>query len=356
VSSSARHSLVLALALFGCSRAEEASAPRRPRVEVTVAAVSSLAPRLPISGLLAPLPGRDVKVGALVAGRVEQMLVGEGDSVKSGQPLARIEAAPLRDRISDADAQQSRARAELDNVRARLVRTEKLWKDGIASRQEVDDLRSAVVAAQSAVAQAAAAGGTASTQLGRATLRAPFDGVVAAILVPAGAPVDGNATPVIEIADTRVLELRAAVPAARIGEVGKDQLAEVVIEGVGTIPGRVVATAPLVDAATNTIVVRVRVENAEHRLRGGLFVRGSLLGTKRDAIAIARSALLPGIGGAADVVAIVGADGKIALRTVVLGVDGGDTVEVKSGIAIGDRVVTQGSYALPVGTEVEVAR
>lgn len=356
MSSSARLSLIFVLALVGCSRVEQASAPLRPKVTVVVAAVSPLQPRLSIAGLLTPLPGRDVKVGALVAGRVEQMLVGEGDEVKSGQPLARIEAAPLRDRISDADAQQVRARAELDNARTRSARSEKLWKDGIVSRQEVDDLRSAVVAAQSALAQATAAGGTASTQLGRATLRAPFDGVVAAILVPAGAPVDGNATPVIQIADTRVLELRAAVPAARIGEVGKDQLAEVIVDGVGTIPGHVVAMAPLVDVTTNTIVVRVRIENADRRLRGGLFVRGSLLGTARTTIAIARSALLPGVGGAADVVAIVDKDGKIAHRTVALGADGGDTVEVTSGIAVGDRVVVQGAYSLPVGTEVELLR
>jgi RND family efflux transporter MFP subunit len=344
---------LLALAV-ACAK-EQRPAPPLPTVRVVIAERARLTPRIAIAGVLAPLPGRDVKVGALVPGRVDQVFVAEGDAVKVGRVLAHIEAQPLRDRLTEAEAQRTQTAAAADNARTRLVRAQKLWKDGIASRQEVDDAQAALVAAESAVKQAQAVGGTAEVQLGRATLRAPIDGVVAAILVPAGQPVDGNATPVIEIADTRELDLRAPVPASTAGRIVVGQKAELTVEGVGLVAGRVEALAPLVDTATNTVTVRVRVHNGDGRLRGGMFARGALLGAPHDGVAVPRPALLPGDGGEASQVAIVGADGVVAHRAVTLGAETTDAVELAAGVAPGDRVIVAGGYTLPDGAKVEIA-
>jgi RND family efflux transporter MFP subunit len=346
----------LAAALSGCKRGETEPAPELPSVRVVEVARHRLQPRIPIAGVLAPLPGKDVKVGALVAGRVDRVLVAEGDVVKVGQVLAHVEAQPLRDRVTETDAQKVGARAALENARTRLARTERLFKDGIASKQEVDDARAAQVAAESAVTQAEAVGGTAAVQLDRATLRAPIAGVVAAILVPAGQPVDGNGTPVIEVADTRELDLRAPVPAARVGEINLDERAELNVEGAGTVSGAVFAVAPLVDTATNTVIVRVRVKNASGRLRGGQFARGAILGPERDAVSAPRSALLPGDGGAASTVAVVQADGTVTHHTIALGAETETDVEVRSGLTAGERLVVEGGYSLPDGTKVEVRK
>jgi membrane fusion protein (multidrug efflux system) len=316
----------------------------------------ALAPRIPIAGVLAPLPGRDVKVGALVPGRVDRVFVAEGQAVKSGQPLAHVEAEPLQQNLAAAAAQREQAVAALANARTRLVRSERLYKDGIAAQQEVDDARAAEVAAESALKQAQASGGIAGVNLARATLRAPLDGVVAAILVPAGQPVDGNATPVIEVADTRVLDLRAPVPAGQVGALSVGDRAELDVEGVGAVAGAVEAVAPLVDPATNTVIVRVRVDNQAGRLRGGLFARGAVLAPARNGLAVPRAALLPGDGGAATVVAIVDGKGEVAHRTLTLGAEAGERVEVRGGLAAGARVIVAGGYALPDGTKVDVAQ
>jgi RND family efflux transporter MFP subunit len=333
---------------------EETPVEPRVRVRVVVAAPALLTPRIPVAGVLAPLPGHDVKVGALVSGRVDQVFVAEGDPVKVGQPLAHIEAQPLRDRLTETDAQHAQAAAAAENARTRLKRTEKLWQDGIASRQEVDDARAQLVAAESAVKQAQAAGGTATVQLGRATLRSPLDGVVAAILVPAGQPVDGNATPVIEIADTRELDLRAPIAAGLAGRAHVQEKADLAVEGVGHVEGEVVALAPLVDVATNTVTVRVRVHNHDGRLRGGMFARGALLEAPRRGLALPASALLPGDGGEASQVAIV-QNGKVAHRGVKVGAETENAVEVE-GIAAGESVIIAGGYALPDGTHVEIEK
>jgi RND family efflux transporter MFP subunit len=291
-----------------------------------------------------------------VVGRVDRVFVAEGDAVKAGQPVAHVEAEPLRQNVTQALAQKVSAEAALENARARLARTERLFKDGISAKQEVDDARAALVAAESSVKQAQAVGGIADVQLERATLRAPFNGVVAAILVPAGQPVDGNATPVIEIADTRVLDLRAPVATARVGEISVGQPARLEVEGVGTVAGQVEAIAPLVDPATNTVIVRVKVPNDKGRLRGGMFARGAILGAEHEALAVPRSALLPGDGGEANDVALVNADGTISHRRLQLGADAGDRVEARAGLSAGDRVVTVGGYTLPDGTKVEIVQ
>ncbi len=349
--------LTFALALAGCRRSDDkALAAHLPSVKVLALAPRTIQPRIAVAGVLAPLPGRDVKVGALVAGRVDRVLVAEGDPVRAGQALAHVEAEPLQQHLVEAEAATVSADAALENARTRFARTEKLSQDGIAAKQEVDDARAALVAAESAVKQAKASGGIATVQLDRATLRAPIAGVVAAILVPAGQPVDGSGTPVIEIADARALDLRAAVAAGRIGDVAVGQEAELDVDGVGAVAGAVEAIAPLVDPATNTVVVRVRIDNRAGRLRGGLFARGAILGAPRRGLAVPRGALLPGDGGAASQVAILDGRNRVTHRAVALGTEAGDEIEIRAGLAPGDRVIVAGGYALPDGAEVEVAK
>jgi RND family efflux transporter MFP subunit len=360
VSRSLLLSFVVIAAAAGCSSCRRSGgdeeALKKPVVKVAVVAEARISPRVTVAGVLAPLPGKDVKVAALVSGRVDRVFVAEGDQVKIGQPLAHVEAEPLRQNVSQASAQREHAVAELANARTKLDRAERLFRDGIAAKQEVDDARAAVVAAESGLKSAQATGGIAGVQLERATLRAQIAGVVAAILVPAGQSVDGNATPVIEIADTAVLDLRAPVSAARVGDVAVGQRAELDVEGVGSVAGAVEAIAPLVDPQTNTVVVRIRVPNDAGRLRGGMFARGAILGAPHPGLAVPRTALLPGDGGTATNVAVVDGDGVVSHRSLALGADAGDSVEVRSGINAGERVIVAGGYALPDGTKVEITK
>jgi RND family efflux transporter MFP subunit len=341
--------------LIACKHDEEKSVEKLPIVRVQMAAKAKLSPRIPVAGVLTPLPGKDVKVGALVAGRVDQVFVSEGDPVRIGQALAHIEAQPLKDRVTEAEAQKVNAQAASENARTKLSRAQKLFKDGIASKQEVDDARAALVAAESAEKQAQAVGGTAGVNLARATLRSPIDGVVAAILVPAGQPVDGNATPVIEVADARELDLRAPIAASLVGGVKVEQAAELAVEGVGKVNGAVFALAPLVDTATNTVTVRVRVHNKDARLRGGMFARGALVGEPHDGVALPRSALLPGDGGEASQVAVI-VEGTVQHRAVRAGAESGEAVEILEGIVPGEQVIVAGGYALPDGAKVEIEK
>ncbi len=341
--------------MVACHHDEAEPELKLPSVKVVTVARGPIAARTAIAGVLAPRPGKDVKVGALVQGRVDRMFVAEGDTVTAGQPLAHVEAQPLLSHVSEAEAQRTAADAALANARTRLARAERLFQDGIAAKQEVDDARAAVIAAESGVKSAMASGGLAGVQLDRATLRSPIAGVVAAILVPVGQPVEGNATPVVEVADLRVLDLRAPVPASRVGAIAVGQRAELNVDGAGAVAGEVEAIAPLVDPTTNTVVVRVKIPNPTGKLRGGAFARGAILGPPHDGLAVPRAALLPGEGAAASQVAVVDKDGSVAHRTLQLGAEAGDAIEVLGGLQPGERVIVAGGYSLPDGAKVEVA-
>jgi multidrug efflux system membrane fusion protein len=187
------------LTLFACHKAEEAAPPPALAVQVARAERGDVSEAVEVGGQLVAPPGMDVKLGPLVSGRLAEVLVGEGDKVRQGQVLARLEGTPLRDAVAQSQAQLAQARAQEVNARAKLARAEKALQAGVAAAQEVEDDKFALAQAQAAVKSAVALSSTAGNQLGRSELRAPFDGVVAHVFAAAGEPVDAN-KPVVEVA------------------------------------------------------------------------------------------------------------------------------------------------------------
>jgi len=351
----ARHFLCLiCICELVCSHENETK-KALPQVQIVSVVEQNLQLRIPIVGTLAPPVGHDVKVGSLTAGRVEKIFAGEGDHVKKGDILARIETQLARDKVSQARAQIEQAKAALVNAHERYSRVESMYEQHATSKQALEDVHAQLVAAQSALKQAQAQGGSADFELDRTTLRSPFDGVVAAILIPAGQPVEGNATPVVEVVDTHQLELRAPVSASRVNSVEINQKVELHVDGDVQIVGTVFAISPIIDTVTNTVTVRIKIENSEGKLRGGLFARGFILSGFHHGIEVPLTALLPDDAGDATRLALLSTDNKIEQRDVSLGNDTGDEkIEVRSGLRVGDRVVVHGAYGLPSGVLVEV--
>jgi membrane fusion protein (multidrug efflux system) len=358
---------LLLLACAACHpQHEESAAPAVPVVVRTATAeLRELADAIEVTGTLEPPPGRSVKLGALVAGRIATVNVAEGDAVAAGQLLVSLEATPLRDAVDQADAALRQARALLVNASGRRERAEKLFAAGIAARQEVDDAGASEVAAESAVHNAEAGLSTAHNQLARSQLRAPFAGAVAHLYAAPGEPVDGSGKPIVEVADAHVLELRAAAAPAQLVRLAPGQRAELRVDGLGEqlIEGEVVAVAPVIDAATGVGTVRIRVDNRSGRLKGGgLASARVVLEVHRAAVAVPREALVPleqggaAAGGSGEGYAVeLVQDGVARRRAITLGVTDRGYAEVRSGLTRGEVVVVQGAYALPDGTPVRAA-
>jgi len=252
--------LGLALLLASCNSHEaKPSGPPLPRVRVERAVRGPIDEVVSVTGVLAAIPGRDVKLGALVPGRLARMSVAEGDAIKSGDVLAEIEPGPTSDELAQAEATAREAEAAEQAAGAKWKRTEELLSQGAASAQDAEQARASAVSARSTSARSKAAVDLARRRLTRTAIKAPFDGIVVAVLVRAGESVDGNGQPVLEVAATDPVELRAAAPPReaiklRVGMPAKLKLEGLAVEREATV----FAIAPAADAASGNVLVRIR--------------------------------------------------------------------------------------------------
>lgn len=347
-----RAGLIICLLTAACHKAEESESAPPLAVQVARAERGDVSEIVEVAGELSAPPGLDVKLGPLVSGRLEALLVAEGDRVREGQPLARLDATPLRDALAQADAQLAQSKAQAANAQARLARAQKALQAGVAAAQEVEDDQLGLAQAQAAVKSAAAAVSTARNQLGRSELRAPFAGVVAHVFAAAGEPVDAN-KPVVEVARVVAVELRAPLAprlAARVHE-GLPAALRVDALPQQTFPARVIAVAPTVDPATGAALVRLRADNPQGVLRLGSFAHAQItVDVKRGVLRVPEPALLSSDQGAA--VEVV-EDGKAKRVPVNVAAKDGRWAGIDQGLQEGALVIVQGNYALPDGTKVK---
>ena len=343
------------VALCACKKAEEKAEPPAPAlVKVAKVARADVTEWIEAVGTLDAPPGMDVKLGPLVAGRLAQVLVAEGDEVRAGQVLARLDPLPLRAAMEQTRAQVAQAKAQEANALGRYQRSEKAFSVGVAAKQEVDDARLALETAKASAASAQAALSTAKNHFGRSELRAPFAGVVAHVFAAAGESLDAGKQ-VVEVARTTVLELRAPLSPERAQSVRRGQQATVEVDGLAgrIFPAQVIAVAPVIDAATGAALVRLRVDNKDGLLKGGSLGRARIAtDTHQAVLAVPREALLSGEGAQGSAVEVI-EGGKALRKQVDLGYQDAKVAEVKKGLAEGETVIVQGAYALPDGTPVK---
>jgi len=310
-----------------------------------------------LRGTIAPLPDRDAQIAAQVAGRILRVLVREGDAVKAGQEVARIDVAPLVDEAEQAEAARAKVAAELRNAEATQARTERVFEHGIAARQELDDAVARTEAARATEIEAAAAGKRARRQVERAVLRAPLSGVVVRVMRRPGELVDGTpATAVLEVADPTRLQLVADVPAADLVRVAKGQPASVaagVLSGT-TWDATIAAVSPAVDPATGLGAVRADIDVGGGR-RPPIGVLGTarvFVGQPRGAVLVPAVAVRLAPNGSPEVV-VCGSDGLAHTQAVGRGVREGDEEEV-TGVSAGDKVAIDPVIGIGDGDAIQV--
>ena len=337
--------------------ADQSEAPGVPTIAADVGVVTraTITDLLVVRGTIAALPNEDVKVSALIPGRVNAVTVAEGDAVREGQVVARIDTRTIQDQQRQATATKQQATAQLENARLNLQRDEQLFTRGIAAGKEVEDARMAVAQAQAALDQADATLSTVGLQIDRAEVRSPVSGHVVKRMVSVGEQVDGTAAqPIVEIANLERVELGANVPADQLAEIATGAQVTVRTDAYAdrTFDGRIIAIAPAVDPATNTTLVRIRIENPERLLKVGMFAEARIRLTEHtDALVVPASALVRDDNGAAVYVV----NGDTATRTAVkTGLEENGQVELLDGVQERQSILTSGVHGL--GDAVKVAK
>lgn len=271
------------LLLAACSRDVTAATPAATTlpadvrdlakpVELQPAAAPAVEASISATGELTS-PSRS-QVAPKQPGRVAAVYVREGARVRAGQPLAAFETDYLRLDLQRAEAELARAVAMENDASRDLARKRELVDSESVSRASFDRVSTAHESAVAARKAASAVVATIRQRLADATLRAPFDGVVEAKSIDVGEHV-GDGQSAFVIAQTSPLKLRFRLPEQYLGSVRDGQQVNATTDGYGpaSFAGRISMIGGVIDPGTRTLVAEADIDNADGRLRPGMFAR-----------------------------------------------------------------------------------
>ena len=346
------------------AQAEAAAAPASApsalelgAADVTTARTLELSRTLPLSGGLRSVNSAVVK--ARVAAEVKTLTVREGDAVKAGQVIGRLDTSEFELRVRQAEQAAVSARTQLDIAKRALENNRALVAQGFISPTGLETSVSNEAGAQASYQAAVAAAGLARKSRADAVLVAPISGIVSQRLVQPGERVAVDAK-LVEVVDLSRLELEAAVAPEDVGGVQVGQLARLTIDGLSEPAiAKVARINPSTQAGTRAVMVYLALE-PQAGLRQGLFGRGGIEVQRKTALVVPLAAVR--VDQAQPYVLAIVA-GRIERRTVVLGARGealldgklDAAVEVSSGVTEGTLLLRATAGALRDGTLVRLA-
>ncbi len=332
------------------------AAPRssvRAPVPVSVAVATRQDLPIYLTGIGAVQASFTVKIAAQVDGKLQEVLFTEGQRVKKGDVLAKIDPRLFQAALDQAKAKKAQNQALLVAAEKDLVRSKTLAQKDFASQQNVDLQQSKVDQLKAAIAADEAAIETAQTQLDYTTITAPSDGRIGIRLVDPGNLVRANdagaiatlmlvqpAAVLFTLPSRALADLRAAMARGPVEVIAFDQNNR---QALAT--GKLLLIDNAIDQATSTMRLKAMFANADERLWPGDFVNARLLlETQANVLAVPSSAVQRGPQGL--FAWTVTANNTAEPRAIDVGATTGDLTVVAAGLREGDRVVTDGHYKL----------
>jgi len=332
-------SALLAACEPGAGEGEDADDDEAPAIPVEIATPTRGDIVAVYSGT-APIEAfADATVIAKVGGEIREILVEEGDDVKNGDVLARLDGDRLR-----LEAQQ--AEANLAKLKRDFQRNVDLRERGLISAGDFEKIQYEMEALQATY-------DLATLELGYTEIRAPIDGVVSERFIKLGNTIEMN-TPTFKVTSLEPLISYLHVPEREYRRIDKGQAATIRIDALAgsSFAARVARVSPVVDPAAGTFKITVEVSDPSRRLKPGMFGRIDIVhDVHADALQIPRSAIVEEAG----VSAVFVVDGDEANRRVVrTGYAEGGQVEILEGLAEDETFVLVGQTGLKDGSKVSV--
>ncbi len=301
---------------------------------------------------------RKTSITPEVGGKIARILVHEGDSVKAGQVLAELETESMRLQLRQAEAGMAVAEAGYNDALKNKERMDRLIKENAVSEQQAEKVTLAFDAAKAQREQAQAALNLAKYALNISIMKAPFSGVIAARNAEVGDVINpmmggySGASGVLTLMDFAKVKIVVDVAESDALRLKRGQTVHLRVPSFPgrEFPGEVTIANSTADPATKKFRIEALFDNAGGELRPGTF--GEVVfevSTHESALAIPQKAVLDNT-----YVYVVQA-GKAVKRPVTLGLQNTTLVEVLSGLAVGEIVISEGNYGLEDGASVLVS-
>ncbi|HVK54704.1 MAG TPA: efflux RND transporter periplasmic adaptor subunit [Burkholderiales bacterium] len=317
--------------------------------------VQDLSRTLPITGTFSAVNWAYVK--SRVAGDMREVLVREGESVKKGQVIARIDVTELQARLQERTGNLESSRAQFELAEKVRANNQQLLDQGFISRNAFDNSQSSYQQAKGAVKANEAQLALAKKSLEDSIIRAPIDGIVAERLVQAGEKVAVDSK-LFTVMDLSRMELAASIPNSDIGNVQLGQPVAFKVEGFGDreFTGQIDRINPATQNGSRSILVYAVIDNASLLLKGGMFAQGTILVEKLTVTTAAPMTAVREEGGLFVVYVIE--NGVLKRQVVTLGKKSEEAglVEIAGGLEPGARVINGAFTNLRVGSKVRVSQ
>jgi HlyD family secretion protein len=335
-------------------------------VELAKARMTSLDAEIMVVGNL--IGEATVAVAPRTAGRLQEIYVRLGDRVSQGQRLAKIEDFEIVEQVKQAEAAQEvsqatirQREADLKLAETNVERSRSLYEKKLLPKQTLDDNEARYLAAVAQVDLARAQTTQSKARLdelrinlANTVITSPVNGFVARRAVDPGAFVSQNA-PVADVVDITLVRLVANVVEKDLKQLESGNAARVQVDAFPgeTFSGRIARVSPVLDPATRTAPIEIEIPNPTFRLKPGMYARvGITTHTKKNALVLPANAVVD-LGGRRGVFQLQ--NNVAVFRSVQVGVEQGDIVEILAGVKEGEEVISTGAGALRDGDRVLLA-
>lgn len=309
---------------------------------------------------------RKASIASKATGRLVYLGYEEGDRVKKGQIIARIESADVEAALSQAKASLEISKADRNDAEQTLARAKKLFERQLISQAELDAAQARNTRVMATISSAEAAIKAAEVQLENTIIRAPFDGTiltknadVGEVVAPFAAGASSRVA-VVTIADMTSLEVEADVSESNIEKITSNQPCEITLDAYPDqrYRGYVNKIVPTADRSKATVMTKIKFVDKDNRVLPEMSAKVSFLSAPitdktqtQSMLAVTASAVTKRNGN--NVVFLFAGDEVLEIH-VETGEKMGSLIEIKSGISAGDKVVLKPNEKLSSGTKVKI--
>ncbi len=352
--------LIAAVLLTACGKTK-AGPPADTAAPVVVSVATQRDVPLDVKAVGTVEAYSNVQVKSMIAGEITKVAFTEGQDVRKGDLLFVIDPRPYRAALAQAEGNLARDLAQEANARAQATRYAELYKEGVVSKEQHDQMATAADALKQAVEADRAAVETAKVNLTYTTIYSPLNGRTGNLMVHQGNVVKANDVPLLTINQIEPIYATFSVPEMYLPDIKKFQASRKLpvkvrvpnepkpAEGVLTFIDN------SVDPATGTIKLKATFANTDRRLWPGQFSDVSMtLTTDKNVVLVPSAAVQTGQNG--QYVFVVKPDSTAELRNVTVARTVGNESVVTSGVQAGDQVVTDGQVRLTPGKKVALSK
>jgi multidrug efflux system membrane fusion protein len=341
-------------------------APAAPRAAAAIPVIATDVRRadVPIflTGLGTVQALNSVLVKSRVDGQIKKINFSEGQDVRAGDVLVEIDPEPYQAALNQAQANKQRDEALLENARLDLTRFTRLATTGAATTQQLDTARALVKQLEASIQSDQAAIYSAQVQLDYSRIRSPLNGRAGTRLIDAGNVVKTtDNTGIVIINQLDPIFVTFPLPSDSLPPIrdamGQGDVKVTAQDGDGNIlaTGKLAVIDNQINPNTATINYKAIFENAAHALWPGQFVNVRVeIDIRRGVVAVPITVVQQGPSG--PFAFVIGADRIVQKRMIKVGVMTKTTAVIESGLAPGERVVTDGQYRIQAGSLVETLR